>query len=364
MLDALPGAAYQAYLDEAGNLLRLELSSATARVRGAEVAGGTSFGSGLPIKPDRLAFLQEVIRCGEASTEYRVELHDGRMRWLRDQCRVARRDNPAGVRVVGILSDITAEREIKAQAISTAKLATLGEMATGIAHEFSQPCAAISLAADAASLTLLSGEANSQLRAMRLLDEVAEQTVRLRDVVDHFRLFARSDEGEWDSLSLVQVVKGALMIARGTLHAAGIRVDLDLTPDLPPVRGRLIPLEQVIVNILVNARDAMEDTPQANRAVTIRAWDSLQDGRVCVAVRDCGTGVALDHLDRVFEPFFTTKRQGRGTGLGLSISYATINSFGGEIAIANCADGGAEVILRLQRDQTAFARSPLGTQTE
>lgn len=348
ILNALPGAAYRADLDGAGRLMRLELSAHTARLAGTRAEGPGNAEFNMPFPLERLTFLQKVLADGDAVTEYRVELAEGATRWLRDQGRLARRNDGGGANIVGILTDITAERALKAQALSTAKLATLGEMATSIAHELNQPCAAISLAADVASLELIQKGPTAAPRVLEVLNDIATQTSRLRDVLDHFRMFTQNDDGATEPISIEQAVTGALAIARGALLAARIRLKLDLPPRLPLVRGRLVSLEQVIVNLLVNARDAMERTATDQRIIHIRATQPGEDQPVRIALRDFGEGVTPEHLDRVFEPFFTTKPPGRGTGLGLSIAYATVTSFQGTIAIENCPDGGTEVSIHLQ----------------
>jgi C4-dicarboxylate-specific signal transduction histidine kinase len=361
LLDALPGAAYRALVDADGNFTPLHLSAAAARITGWPL-GAFGFAEGLlppgaGVEPaERRDFFRRVHRTGEQVAEYRLRAPDGRGVWLREHCRLVNATEPGQAEVVGLLSDITAERQLKAKAMAGAKLATLGEIATGVAHELNQPCAAITLAADVAALEL--GRADpARLPAVRArLEDIAQQTMRMRRVIDHFRLFGRTEEGVEEPVSVETAVLGALTIVTGALNAAGTRASVALSPGLPPVRARQVALEQVLVNLLVNARDAMRDTPPERRVIEIAAVLDATAGQVVLTVRDHGSGVPQELLDRVFEPFFTTKPVGEGTGLGLSIAYGTIRGFGGSIALSNSDEGGAQVTIRLPRADTTTPR--------
>jgi C4-dicarboxylate-specific signal transduction histidine kinase len=144
-----------------------------------------------------------------------------------------------------------------------------------------------------------------------------------------------------------KAVEGALALTSGMLHAAGMSVVLNVPAGLPPVRGSLTALEQVLVNVVSNARDAMAQTPPEARRLDIEAWPDVDAGQVVVSVSDRGHGLPPGAAERAFEPFFTTKPIGKGTGLGLAIAYRTIRSFDGDIMIANREGGGVDVIIRL-----------------
>jgi C4-dicarboxylate-specific signal transduction histidine kinase len=351
LLNGLPGAAYHSHVSTEGELTRLHLSPAIARITGwpmERFAADGSYGAIIEaeFQPERRGFYLGVRKAQHGSMEYRIQGAEGPI-WVRDDCRVVSMLRDGRAEVVGLISDITAERNLKAQALSAARLATLGEMAAGVAHELNQPCAAITLAADLAAVELARGGAEHVASARQRLDEIARQALRMRGVIDHFRLFARVDAGGETAVHWAEAVAGALTIAGGTMAAAGIRIEMALPPHLPPVRGSLVALEQVLVNLLVNARDAMEDTPAAERRVTITAR-ATPDGRfVVLRLRDHGTGLPRDALERAFEPFFTTRPIGRGTGLGLSIAHGTVRGFDGAIALKNHPEGGAEVKIRL-----------------
>jgi C4-dicarboxylate-specific signal transduction histidine kinase len=363
LLNALPGAAYHSHLSVEGELTRLHLSPAIARITGWPMERFAAAGSYADIiaeefRAGRRGFYLGVRQAQHGSMEYRILGAAGPI-WVRDDCRVVAALPDGRVEVVGLITDIDAERQLKAQALSAARLATLGEMAAGVAHELNQPCAAITLAADLAALELARGGEEHLDSARRRLEEIARQTLRMRSVIDHFRLFARVDPGRETAVHWAEAVAGALTIASGTMAASGVRIETALPPGLPPVRGNLVALEQVLVNLMVNARDAMEETPEAERRVTIGAR-ATPDGRwVMLRLRDHGAGLPREALERSFEPFFTTKPVGRGTGLGLSIAHGTVHGFGGMITLKNHPEGGAEAKIRLPvAVEGALARQP------
>ncbi len=353
LLEALPGVAYRGVLDAAGTYRSLYICSNVERMTGwhREAFDNSGFFSTL-IAEDwgagpRDAFNRRVCAVGEASSEYRTRTASGDVLWLRDHCRVAEAYSDGSVVVLGLLTDITAERQIRAQAIATAKLATLGEMATSLAHELNQPSATIALAADIAAAELDHGGEAQRRSARRRLEEIAVQTTRLRDVVDHFGIFGRTGSAENGPVCLAAAIRGAVAISGAMLKTAGIRAAVDVPEGLPLVCGELVALEQVLMNLMVNARDAMRGKDQPKRCIELTGRHDVDNKQVVLTVRDHGTGVPPAVLDRVFEPFYTTKPIGEGTGIGLSISYGTIRGFGGSIGIANHPDGGAIVTVRL-----------------
>lgn len=240
LLDALPGVASRAAFDAAGRLCRVELSPGAARLAGSQEFDREVARPRLLLHTQRLAFLERLLVEGEAVTEVRLEVPAPEARWLRDDARLARRHPAGSTSIIGILADITAERTLQADVHSVAKLATLGEMATGIAHEFSQRFAAIGLAADLAPVELVQGGPEAVRRVLSLLDDIAANTTRLCDLIDHFRAFARRDGAAPDGLAVDETVRGAIVIVRGAFHTAGIRIELDLAPGRPRIRGRLL----------------------------------------------------------------------------------------------------------------------------
>ena len=359
LLDALPSAIYRGAVDAAGNYRRRLLSAAGYRMMEASPAQLDDPAVVRAMLGDdawetRQAMFRKALQEGEATAAYPMTAPAGRVVWLRDHAQVLQRFPDGGADLVGTLTDVTNERALRARLQAAAKLATLGEMATGLAHELNQPAAAIMLAADLALLESERG-ADRLPSIQERLRSIIRYVRRTREVIDHFRLFGRSDEAGDGTVQVAQVVRGALEICNGLLKDAQVSVALDVPEDLPPVRGRLVPLEQVLVNLFVNARDAMEETPPAERQLTVSATLDAEAGTVLLRLRDRGKGIPPQQLERLFEPFFTTKGEGKGTGLGLSIAQATLNAAGGGLEVANHPTGGVVATVRL-----ALAPPPAG----
>ena len=296
--------------------------------------------------PRRGAFCQAILRDGVAAAEFRLIGTDGAARWIREEARVVG-PTRTGVEVVAYLSDITSQRALEAQAFSAAKMATLGEMAANLAHELAQPLAVITLASENAAAALEEGLAEEIPQALARLEVIAQQAVRCKAVINHLRLFSRGEgAGELAAISLQEVLDGVLLLTSGTLRDAEIELRLELPERLPAVLGQRTAAEQVFVNLLLNARDALETQPrEAERRITIAA--AAAAGELHVTVADTGGGIPPGVLDRMFEPFFTTKEPGKGTGIGLSICHGTMQAFGGGISAANGAEG-AVFLLRFR----------------
>jgi C4-dicarboxylate-specific signal transduction histidine kinase len=211
-------------------------------------------------------------------------------------------------------------KRAEARMIQAARLASIGEMATGLAHEIRQPLQSMSLSAELAQLAMRRGDAK---RVDQRLEDIVRQTQKASDLVEHLRRFARvtADRPAQTAIPLGQIVESTLQLARGSLQQAMIDVEVVLGEPAPTVVGDAILLEQVLLNLLLNARDALATRPDgAARRIRIAASPEAE-GRVRLAVADTGGGIAAEVVDRVFEPFVTTKGPDKGTGLGLSICY-------------------------------------------
>ncbi|WP_170979615.1 sensor histidine kinase [Roseomonas sp. HF4] len=343
LLAGLPIAVYRARVDAGGGF---RLTYASTAMETLPVAG---------TNPAREAFLADLFAGRDAAVEYEAPRPGRTPSWMREAARVVAQ-GPEGVEVVGYRADITAERIYAAQAAEASKLATLGEMATGLAHELNQPVTAMALGADNAADALeTEGEAGI-VEAVQTLRDVAGQALRAQAIIDHLRVFGRRDPGPLAPIALDQAVEGALVIAGSALRAAGIQVLRDIPPDLPPVRGQIVLIEQVLVNLFLNARDAMAARPPGERRLSLAAR-APAEGQMQLMVRDSGGGIAPEVIDRVFEPFFTTKPVGQGTGLGLAICHGMMAAIGGGIRLAN-VPGGAEVVLDFMAAEPEDDRRP------
>lgn len=238
-----------------------------------------------------------------------------------------------------VLADTTRIRSSQLQIMQTAKLATLGEMATAIAHELNQPLAVIKMAvANAVRIVKGGGEAAAVLGK---LERIGAQVDRAKRITDQVRRYGRMPSDQKEPFPVRHAIEQAASFVAEQYRAANIRLvlDLDLAPDLP-VRGDQTMFEQVIVNLLVNARDAFGGEGGVPPGATVRVKAHLANGQVHIRVSDNAGGIAGHILEHVFEPFMTTKPADKGTGLGLAVSRNVLRDMEGQICAAN-ADGGA-----------------------
>jgi two-component system C4-dicarboxylate transport sensor histidine kinase DctB len=234
---------------------------------------------------------------------------------------------------------------MQADLVQAGKLAALGRMSAALSHEINQPLAAARNYADSAGLLIDRGDVT---RAKDNIGQILGLIDRMATIARHLRSVARKPNEPLKVVDLAAVLQDALAIAQTRLSTAGAEVTVDLPADLPPVQGGPVRLQQVIVNVLSNAADAVDGLADRRIDVTGRAEG---DG-VTLAIRDHGPGVAPAIADRIFDPFFTTKQVGSGLGLGLSISYNIMKDFEGDLRVANHPEGGAVFTLVLRRSGT------------
>ncbi len=231
-------------------------------------------------------------------------------------------------------------RKMQSDLVQAGKLAALGQMSAALSHEFNQPLAAAKNYAENASLLMQRGR----------LDDVTENLRRISGLIDrmasisrHLRNFARKPNEKMTPVGLEAVVRDALEIVGPRLKTADAMLDIDLGQMPLAVKAGPVRLQQVLVNIISNAADAIEG--REDRHIALQA---VQRGQtVSIFVRDRGPGVPPAIAERIFDPFFTTKGVGRGLGLGLSISYNIIKDFGGQLRVRNHDGGGAEFEIEL-----------------
>ena len=232
-------------------------------------------------------------------------------------------------------SDITKRLETEQQLIHAGKMATLGEMATGIAHELNQP---LSVIKTAGSYCLKKTRNNTTIKDkdfIAMLEKIDRNVDRSADIIRHMRQFARKSEVVLAEVQVNEVLKRAHDIFSQQLKVRGIEVAWDIEEDLPTIMADSSRLEQVFINLLLNARDAIEEKWRSPERATgtkkITLKTALEGNMVVVEVKDTGIGISEDIADKIFEPFFTTKDVGKGTGLGLSISYGIVKDCHGDI---------------------------------
>lgn len=245
--------------------------------------------------------------------------------------------------LVGIGLDNTERRAAELMIYQSAKLVTLGEMATGLAHELNQPLNAIKLTVENVLLRSSRGTPEKTYLDDKL-DKIRRNVARAASIIDHMRIFGRRAERTLGPVDPAQACEGALSITNAPLRLANIACHVVCPAGMHWVRAEIGLLEQVLINLILNARDAIlsrrEQHPETGRADHIElSAQPLADGRVQVSVTDTGGGVPEALMQRIFEPFFTTKPVGQGTGLGLSLSYGIVRDFGGELRVENTGEG-------------------------
>jgi PAS domain S-box-containing protein len=233
-------------------------------------------------------------------------------------------------------------REKQEQLIHAAKLTSLGEMATGVAHEINNPLNNIVLILGNVAERLQMGRLDFETLP-RQLQSALRQVEKAAHIVDHLRTFGRKTTMP-DSLVLVNdVITAAVSLTQAQFKQANMELTLDLSCSNPAVMGNAIHLEQVLINLLTNARDAVERTAKKTVHVSTR----IEGSHVAVRVQDTGCGIAQHLQPKVFDPFFTTKDVGKGTGLGLSVSYGIIEDHSGTITVESEPGSGTTFTVRL-----------------
>ncbi len=243
-------------------------------------------------------------------------------------------------------------RAAQNELVQAGKLAALGQMSAAIAHEINQPLAAIRTFMASTKIFAQRGDLGQIVRNLDLITDLAE---RMASITGHLKTFARKSEpGHPEPVLVARAVERALFLLQGQVKSAGVRIDMDVVPDLW-VMGHAVQLEQVILNLVRNALDAVGERASPSVRIAARATEET----VSIAIADNGVGMPGDRIDRIFDPFFTTKPVGKGLGLGLSISYGIVQDFGGEIHARNRPEGGAELTVELPRHR----REAIGVET-
>ncbi|WP_447979199.1 sensor histidine kinase [Candidatus Nitrospira bockiana] len=295
--------------------------------------------------------------------QFRLVRPDGGLRWIFSKGKIVRDGSGMPVRYVGIAMDITERRlaeeerlkllkdaerreqelrEKQAQLVQSAKLASLGELTTGIAHEVNNPLNNISLILGNLidHLELRPMEQEPLLFRLKL---ALAQVSKAATIIQHLRTFGRLAPVEREPVSVHDVLQSALGLMQEQLRLRNIELTMTLSPAEPLVLGNRIQLEQVFINLLTNARDAVAEAPR--KAIMLSSL--VREDRVELVFRDTGVGIPLEIQGRIFDPFFTTKPVGQGTGLGLSVSYGIVKEHGGQITVMSGAGEGTTFVIQL-----------------
>jgi len=283
-------------------------------------------------------------------TEYRLPLPDGSSRWLSARGRATRDATGGSTQLMGVVVDISRRKQAELESekqrqelTHLTRVGVLGELSGALAHELGQPLATIFSNAQAAQRFL--AQEPVDLREIReILDDILTEDRRASEVIRRLRAMLKKGQAQLQPLDLNDVATEVLAIARGDLMGRSVSVTTQLAPDLPAVRGDRIQLQQVLLNLVLNACEAMSDNDPAERHLTIV---TARNGHATaqISVIDRGKGIPVDMLERLFEPFVTTKAL--GLGLGLSISRSIITAHGGRLWATNNPDLGASFFVAL-----------------
>jgi PAS domain S-box-containing protein len=255
-----------------------------------------------------------------------------------------------GLFVLAAIVDLTERRQSELEVqqhrqelAHFSRVSIMGELSASMAHELNQPLTAILTNAQAAQRFLAASQPDlGEFR--EILKDIAHDTTRARDVIHHVRALVKKGDQDFSNLHVDEAIRGVVAFLHGDMVARNARVELELTPGLPPVHGNRIQLQQVIINLILNAFDAMDGLAFPKRRVTISA-KAEPAGGVRVTVRDCGTGIPPDKLELIFQPFYTTKS--KGMGMGLSVTRSIVDSHGGRIWAENHDGEGASFHVTL-----------------
>jgi PAS domain S-box-containing protein len=281
--------------------------------------------------------------------EYRVVWPNGETRWISMSARCQYDGDGNPTRVMGVSLDITErkraelERQQLQQELShVARVTMMGELTSSLAHELNQPLTAILSNAQTAQRMLAAGIPDlEELR--EILNDIVADDERAGGIIGRLRALLKKEQLELQPLDLNSLVIEVAGLVRSDTIIKNVSLTLDLTPDVPRVWGDRVQLQQVLLNLMMNAIDAMKGTPGSGRRLLVRTESS--EGMVRVAVRDSGTGIPAAQLEQIFEPFYTTKAD--GMGMGLAIARSIVRSHSGRLLAENNPGGGATFTLAL-----------------
>ena len=251
---------------------------------------------------------------------HRVQLEGGQEKVLNIAIAPLLSKNCEWIGRLMIFDDVTDRVTLEAQLAQAEKLSSIGLLAAGVAHEVNTPLTVISTQAQMLAKQMPREDTN-----FRTVEKIIRQTFRASEIVNSLLNFSRTKGAAFAPVEINQIIQDTLLLLDHQLKSARIAVERHLEPGLPLIQGNADKLQQVFLNMFLNAKDAMPEGGQ----LRITSW--TEDSRVRIEIRDTGVGISPEHLRRIYDPFFTTKEPGRGTGLGLAVSYGIIHEHAGRI---------------------------------
>jgi two-component system, LuxR family, sensor kinase FixL len=287
---------------------------------------------------------------GQYEIEYRALLPDGTLRWIGSSGRCVTGENDTGTRLISVSIDITPRKLAEADALRhreelghMSRVAAMGELTASIAHELNQPLSGIASNASAGQRFIDRGDIDlNELRD--LLGDITDDARRAGDVIRDIQSMVRKGVSARQPVNLNDLVIKVARMVNPNAMLQSCQLETLLEPNLPATEADPVQLQQVLLNLVINAFDAMRDMPVRHRKVVI-ATERNSDGAICASVRDYGVGIPAEALERVFEQFFTTKPE--GLGIGLAIVRSIVQSHGGTIVAENADGGGARFYFTL-----------------
>ncbi|HAJ95508.1 MAG TPA: hybrid sensor histidine kinase/response regulator [Actinobacteria bacterium] len=245
--------------------------------------------------------------------------------------------------------------QTQSQLFQTSKLATLGEMSTGLAHELNQPLTGISLIA-ANIRMLIDRKLLKEEEINEAVEDIEKNVTRMSNIINHIRTFARQDTLKSIDMDINDSIQGALSLLGEQLRLRNIKIVKKFSNNLPMIKGEPHQIEQVAINIITNARDALSENDQEEKdkikdrpnklIIETINQKNIKGDMVCLSIADNGIGMSSSTKQKMFDPFFTTKEVGKGTGLGMSISYGIVQSFNGTIDVKSKKGKGTTVSVK------------------
>lgn len=302
--------------------------------------------------------IMTLLRAVERADNYVMEVRrmDGEELTILTSLFLLRNEDGSLIGTAGIFKDITEQKLLEAKLkaaqarlVEASKMRALGELVAGVAHELNNP-----LMASQTILHVMMRNIPEGWPERQRLELIRKCNDRIEKIVDHLREFSRQTKPEFQEVDINQIIENALIITGQQLLNHGITLVKKLSARLPKVLGDSNQLEQVFLNLIANARDAIDESGGPKKELTISSRLSQDDKQVFVrvSIKDTGIGISPENLEKVFEPFFSTKPVGKGTGLGLSLCFGIAEAHGGKIDIQSGEGEGTEVVLTLPVKET------------
>jgi C4-dicarboxylate-specific signal transduction histidine kinase len=282
--------------------------------------------------------------------QFRIQRPDGEIRWIEHACQPVLDHNGKGSGVRASNRDITKRafyrsetHKLQSELAHMDRVVTISTLTSALAHEINQPLAAMRSYAQAA-LRFMDKDHPEYDSVRKALQGIVADNKRAAEVVNRLRDLVKKRPTHWETIEINSIINDVIGLINSELVLRNASIKLDLNPNVPVVQGDLIQIQQVLINLLTNALDAMDDQPIDARTIAISTRPENSNG-IIILISDSGEGITPDNMEAIFSPFHTTKST--GMGLGLSICKSIIEAHGGKISVENNPEGGATFSLIL-----------------